>query len=796
MGDPARVGEGTPPEGPPRRTGWWHGACVVWLVAVALVVLVPALRHGASFGSYDVLSQFGVLRQSGVVVHNLQAGDQSDQIIPWTTLAWTQVHHGHLPLWNPYEGLGMPLAFNWQTVAFSVPALVSYLFPLHLAYTVQVVLTLVIAGTGVYVLSRVLRLGLVASLLGATAFELSGPMLGWLGWPHAAVLSWSGWLFASVVLVLRGGRRLRHITGMALVIAAMVYAGQAEVLVLVGLAAAVFAAVLLVRRTAWSGGSGPLLQPALDLVFGVAAGAALGAPLLLPGLQVIAGSERGAPGGDPGEILKGNPALPVHNLTHLVFQGFDGLPIVGSHWFGYVGGYSETASYVGVIVLVLAALAVATRFHRPEVLALAVMTVVLGVVAFVPPVVAVLGRLPVVGTLLWQRGILPMAFGLAVLSGVGLDVLVREHHKPVVRRWAIGGFLAAAGVLIILWIVGRGHLSSSDAAIRDRSFWWPAVQVVVGLLVTGALGWVDRRGVPKQAVPWRPRSGQMAAGVLFVCETLFLVASGASLWTAASTPFAPTPAEAALKATVGSSVVGLGASFCFLSPGLGVPENAQLPYGVQELAIYDPMIPSAYYSSWRSVSSASPGLVSDSVYCPGLDTARLARLYGVSYVVDRRGSPGPAGGVFVRTVGDEDLYRIPGSSVATLVPASPSGADPADDAVGTPVAVIHPDPASWSLTTDADHAQVLRLRLTDVPGWHATVDGKAVPLRPFADVMLQLDVPGGRHVVTLNYWPSRFTAGIVLAAGALAALGGAGLIGTVRRRRRQGPSDPGQSPSG
>ena len=60
-------------------------------------------------------------------------------------------------------------------------------------------------------------------------------MLGWLGWPHAAVLSWSGWLFASVVLVLRGGRRLRHITGMALVIAAMVYAGQAEVLVLVGL---------------------------------------------------------------------------------------------------------------------------------------------------------------------------------------------------------------------------------------------------------------------------------------------------------------------------------------------------------------------------------------------------------------------------------------------------------------------------------------------------------------------------------------------------------------------------------
>ena len=73
-------------------------------------------------------------------------------------MAWTQVHHGQLPLWNPYEALGMPLAFNWQTAAFSVPALVGYLFPLRLAFTVEVMLTLVIAGTGVYALCRVLGL--------------------------------------------------------------------------------------------------------------------------------------------------------------------------------------------------------------------------------------------------------------------------------------------------------------------------------------------------------------------------------------------------------------------------------------------------------------------------------------------------------------------------------------------------------------------------------------------------------------------------------------------------------------
>ena len=54
---------------------------------------------------------------------------RSPSFIPWTKLAWTQVHHGQLPLWNPYSVLGLPLAFNWQAGTFSVPALLGYLVP-------------------------------------------------------------------------------------------------------------------------------------------------------------------------------------------------------------------------------------------------------------------------------------------------------------------------------------------------------------------------------------------------------------------------------------------------------------------------------------------------------------------------------------------------------------------------------------------------------------------------------------------------------------------------------------------
>jgi hypothetical protein len=793
-GPTKREGLGAPP--PPsdqdrRSSPWVHAFGVAWMALLALAVLAPALSHGSSFGSYDVLSQFGVLRQHGVVIHNLQAGDQSDQIIPWTTLAWTQVHHGHLPLWNPYEGLGMPLAFNWQTVAFSVPSLISYLFPLTLSYTVQVVVTLVIAGTGMYTLARVLRLGTLASLFAGTVFELSGPMLGWLGWPHAAVLSWSGWLFAAALLVVRGRRRVPSIALVALIIAAMVYAGQAEILTLAGLALLVFLVVLFIQRTAPLSGSGPIRRPVLDLSIAAVAGGALGAPLLLPGLQVISISERGVPGGDPGELIKGNPPLPAHNLVHLLFQGFDGLPVAGNHWFGYPNGYSESAAYVGIIALVMAVVAVGVRRRRPEVVSFAALAAVMVAVAFVPVVVSGLDKLPLIGTVLWQRAILLLAFSLSVLAGVGVDAVVRDYRLRSVRRWTAGGFGAAALGLIALWLFGRGHLDPSDAAIRARSFVWPLIETVLGLVLAGVLVLTHRRHREREGLEDRQGVdvGRIAGVALLACETAFLVTAGAPLWTSSTTPFVTTPAMAALKSSVGTSTVALGLPYCFLPPGLGIPENAQIAYGVQELALYDPMIPSAYYSAWDANGHGSAGIPADSVYCPGVNTASLARLYGVGFVIEPAGAPGPQGGVYDRTLGDDTLYRIPGAAAATLSPLAPDGGLPATEAPGTPVAVTHSSPSVWQLTTSSTEPQVLRLRLTDVPGWHASIDGQAVPLHQFAGVMLQVKVPAGRHTVVLRYWPSSFTAGIALAACAAIGLLAALVVDHRRRRRRLTPGE-------
>ena len=97
--------------------------------------------------------------------------------------------------------------------------------------------------------------------------------------------------------------------------------------------------------------------------------------------------------------------------------------------------------------------------------------------------------------------------------------------------------------------------------------------------------------------------------------------------------------------------------------------------------------------------------------------------------------------------------------------------------------MTHPSPSSWKLRTDATSPQVLRLRLTDVPGWRASIDGRTVPLQDFAGVMLQLNVPAGRHTVELNYWPASFTIGLVLAGCAVLGLVGAFALSWNRHRR-------------
>ncbi len=781
---PARPDPVPVPEGPLRRRRVPDLLGLGWVVVSGIVAMTPALLRGVYLGPYDLLSRHGLTAQPGVVPRNPTASDQIGQMIPWNALAWTEVHAGHLPLWNPFAAWGTPLAFNWQSAPFGLPALVGYLVPERLSYTVGVLVTLVVAGTGAYVLGRVLGLGVLGSALSGTGFSLAGSTFVWLGWPVASVLSWSGWLLAAVLLVVGGRRRPWSLALLAAVVAAAVYAGEPDTLITLVTTVAVFTIALLVFRWLGSAGRAFPFRAVRDLAVAGGVGLALAAPLLLPGLQLASRSVRNGGGG----ALGGQTGLGIRDFANVFFgTGHRGIPFL-------------SLSSIGAIVVTLVAVGVCCRWRRPAVRALTVTLVVTGLVTFSEPVIRMANAFPGLHAVRWPRSLMFVVLCTSVLAGVGLDALVTGEAPRRVRRVLTIGFAVITiglALAVVVWSGSTGEVPSAFSSpftngFHARNVVWSLVGLVVGIAGTTILVVAARR---RRAVPGaaRPRRGrwtvEFRVGVLFLlAETVVLVALAAPFWASSTVGFPRPPAVRVLSHTVGSSLVGLGVAneFCLGQPGLGLYPNTYSSYDVHELAVYDPMLPASIFTSWQRATGQPGGFTGFSSFCPVVTSAVTARQFGIPYVLEAHGARGPGGAVFVRTVGDEALYRIPGASAATLTDLTPDGRLPAATAPGVPVAVTYPSPSSWRVTTTASTAQVLRLHLTDVPGWHATLDGHPLALVPYSGVQLQARVPPGRHTIVLTYWPDAFSVGLVVALIGLVAL--AVWVAVVLRGRRTGRS--------
>lgn len=728
---------------------------VVWVIAAGIAVLAPALVQGA--GIYNVGN----------------ADDFVDTIVPWSILGWREVHHGSLPLWNPYSALGTPLSFNWHSLTFSVPSLVAYLFPLRLDIAVQLVLTVVIAGTGVYVLCRVLGLGLLACAFAATAFELSGPFVGYLGLPTAEVMAWGGWLFAAALLVLRGERRARHIAGFAVVLACTVYSSQPPLLAQLLLALALFLAVVLALRFRTPAARANVLGAVRDMGMATLAGLALAAPLLLPGLQLLRGSINGLPGVATNDDQ-------VTAAANLFYEA------------------NKYEAYLGAMCVILAILGLVVRRRRPDVVAFGVVSALAALCSLAPPVLDLLHRTPLLREADWSRAMLIVALGVAVLGATGVDALVAPASARTASRWATAAFgLLAFGVLLV-YLFGSGHIDPADAAVRTRTLAWRGAEAGVGLVVCVALAWRFRRGADRVARERRwghwLRPASAAAFALLACETVTLMVAGQPEWLSSSTsvmPWSPDPAIAAFQKAVGPALVGFGENGDCFPGSLGILQDINITYKVHELAVYDRSAPAAYLQLWKKETGRS-AYTTGATYCPAVTSASIARLYGVSLVVEPKGAPGPVGGVFVGDAGYSQLYSIPGAAAAVVVPLTPGRALPAAEAPGTPVRVTYPDYGTWRVDADADSASVLRLHLTDVPGWHASIDGRPLALTRFAGIMLQARIPAGRHVIMLSYSPATFSVGLVLAGCAVVALVTTPVVLASRSRRRASIGRSGQ----
>jgi hypothetical protein len=264
--------------------------------------------------------------------------------------------------------------------------------------------------------------------------------------------------------------------------------------------------------------------------------------------------------------------------------------------------------------------------------------------------------------------------------------------------------------------------------------------------------------------------------VMFAGNAAFLVSSGIALntWTKGFYPESSAMRELASK--VGTAIVGVddGRRNVQTLSAEGFFPELNIAYRIDEFAGHDPLLPQAYFQAFAPAEGHG-GL---GLFVLSVTSVAQAHQLGISWLLLPARRAAPAGTSYVATLAGERLYHVPGSAQFSLQPA----------AGGKVTSVDQPVAGSYALTVSDTTSTTLIARVTYVPGWHASIDGRPATLHPYDDVMQSLTLPAGRHEIRLWYEPRTLFDGGVVAVVAALGLVAFGFI-CYRRGRTRSP-DP------
>ncbi len=454
-------------------------------------------------------------------------------------LAARQWFSGTVPWWNPYSGVGLPLAAEMQNSALFLPFVLllrAFDGVLYLKIAMQV-----IAGWATFALLRQLAIDEAIALVGGILFEFNGTF-AWMG--HAPIMP-----VAFLPLLLLGieraccHARLGRAGGWSWIpvaIAYSLYAGFPETAFLDGLMALAWA---LARLPA--GGWRFLAKLSLAGALGVM----LAAPTILPFAEFLAVAYTGVHGLQI--------ALPAPNYAMLVIPYLYGTITYDGRWllWGFAGGY---------LPLSICTLAVRAVLQRPEglrVMLAAWILVAMAKAADLPGLSQVLDVVPFMHDIWVSRYALPSC----ELAGLLLAAFALNdwRHRRSADRWgmstaALIAAAAAAPALVAAWPVIRQILQDQPAYPLFLSGSLGAAAAMTAIVV-GLTSW-----------RWSPFRGVALCSLLTVeCFALFVV----PLLSAMHAPTYDRAAVAFLRVhlgfsrfyTVGPFLPNYGALFAFAS---------------------------------------------------------------------------------------------------------------------------------------------------------------------------------------------------------------------------------------
>ena len=568
--------------------------------AAVLLVVVPAVIFGVP----------------ALLGHAVLLGDDLGQNFPLRVLAGQEIRAGQLPLYDPYSWSGAPLLAGWNAGAAYPLTWLFAILPGTAAWTLNLIVTWVAAGLGMFGFLRALRLRSLAAFLGAFSFAFAGAMPAQV--THFGLVAGMSWVPLQLLSVLRLSQertvasRLRWTAVLAAAIGLVILAGEPRAIDDAVVVVVIYAAWQVARLGRRAG------PAAASVAAGLVLGVCLGAVQWLPGLAAIGTSQRDG----SSMALFSSGSLPARwLLLTLVPDLLGGSGSMGQPMFVTSYNLTEVTSYVGILPLV-AAFALLGRLRlRPRLPEWAVwhVTALAGVILALggnTPLGSLLFRVPLFGDQrLQSRNVLVLDLALAVLLAYWADHPLaqgndRAHDRLLrylpVRRMAPDAILGvvpalAAAVIVVLaltWGAGllewMGVSAGEAAGIIGGLKPWLIPSAVLG---AGAAALV----MFGRALRPRLRSGLMAGFVVvdvlvFTVLCVVEVGHGISGGTIASA--GGTTAASASAGPRPASALGFAGRFAIYDPDLlDTSELSDLDPPDVNAIIADPMPSVQGYSS-------------------------------------------------------------------------------------------------------------------------------------------------------------------------------------------------------
>lgn len=371
----------------------------------------------------------------GSVPNKAQYPDTLRQLYPWKTLTTALLKKYQLPLWNPYNFSGAPLAANFQSAVFYPLNIFYFIFPQVWAWTILVILQPLLAAVFTFLYCRKIGAGRWGAGLAANAYGFSAFMLVWLQYNTIGQVIL--WLPLTLLAI-------EHLSEKATVFWSLTYIFSLVVALFAG-HPQIFSYIFLFALI-YSWHRQHLSRKALFLYFLSLISLGIGAVQLIPGAELIALSARSP---HPYSTIMQKILIQPWQLLMLLIPDFFGNPANRNYWLSdtYIG----KAISIGIVPLLFLVQAWKTpqksliNFYGK----VAVITLLL---ISVNPLSAFVYRLPL--PLISTSGPTLLAFlfcfSLAILAGIGLDSWLKQK-----QRWSDYFSTVAPLTLIFLttWIV-------------------------------------------------------------------------------------------------------------------------------------------------------------------------------------------------------------------------------------------------------------------------------------------------------------------------------------------------------